>query len=261
MALIGNYSVLNKSNTRYSNGTSTAGAYAGNTRSNWNNPTQQFAKVNNSFPARTSIPQGYGLGEAYTKPRTSGGLASFLSGSGSLAAGGISARLSDATMSGSGDLVGSLGAIVQAASAMSGSGSMTSNLGILSNVTSSLSGSGSLAANLSATVALNSSLSGSGSIASNLKGTGSLAASIIIGATDPLSAENLANAVWNEDLSTYNVANSAGKKVNDLSGGGASLSDIEDAVWNAPLADHTTSGTFGWFIKKLLTVGKFLGLK
>jgi hypothetical protein len=138
---------------------------------------------------------------------------------------------------------------------------MTSNLGILSNMSSSLAGSGSLVANLSALVGLSSNLAGSGTITSDLKGRGALSASIIIGATDPLSAENLANAVWNEDLSTYNVANSAGKKVNDLSGGGASLSDIEDAVWNAPLADHTTSGTFGWFIKKLLTVGKFLGLK
>lgn len=226
MALIGNYSVLNKSNTRYSNGTSTAGAYAGNTRSNWKNPTQAVARLDNSFPSRTSLPQGYNLGEAYISARTSGGLAAFVSGSGSLTVDGISARLSDATMSGSGDLVGSLGAIVPAASSMSGSGSMTSNLGILSNMTSSLSGSGAMTANLSALIDISSNLSGFGSITSDLKGKSSLSASIIIGATDPLSAENLANAVW-----------------------------------NAPLVDHTTSGTFGWFIKKLLTVGKFIGLK
>ncbi len=40
-----------------------------------------------------------------------------------------------------------------------------------------------------------------------------------------------------------------------------SLSEIADAVWDADLADHTTSGTFGVFVKKLLTVGKFLGLQ
>jgi|TARA_R110000851_G_scaffold230898_5_gene383694 hypothetical protein len=39
------------------------------------------------------------------------------------------------------------------------------------------------------------------------------------------------------------------------------LSAIADAVWDKDLADHTTSGTFGNFVqKKLLTLGKFLGL-
>ncbi len=32
-------------------------------------------------------------------------------------------------------------------------------------------------------------------------------------------------------------------------------------VWDEPLTAHTVSGSFGAFIKKLLTVGKFLGLK
>ena len=33
------------------------------------------------------------------------------------------------------------------------------------------------------------------------------------------------------------------------------------AVWDELLADHTTPGTFGWFVQKLLTVAKFLGLQ
>ena len=32
-------------------------------------------------------------------------------------------------------------------------------------------------------------------------------------------------------------------------------------VWDESLSAHTISGTFGWFVKKLLTVAKFLGLK
>ncbi len=36
---------------------------------------------------------------------------------------------------------------------------------------------------------------------------------------------------------------------------------IANAVWDAALADHTVAGTFGVFVKKLLTVGKFLGLQ
>jgi len=58
------------------------------------------------------------------------------------------------------------------------------------------------------------------------------------------------------------VGNSAGLVVvqsNDLS---TAVQDITDSVWNAPVATYTTSGTLAAFIsKKLLTTGKFLGLK
>jgi hypothetical protein len=37
--------------------------------------------------------------------------------------------------------------------------------------------------------------------------------------------------------------------------------DIAEQVWNAPLSSHNTPGTFGTFVKKILTVAKFLGLK
>lgn len=37
--------------------------------------------------------------------------------------------------------------------------------------------------------------------------------------------------------------------------------EMANAVWESTLTSHTTSGTFGAFIQKLLTVGKFLGLK
>ncbi len=36
---------------------------------------------------------------------------------------------------------------------------------------------------------------------------------------------------------------------------------IASAVWEEPTSSHTTAHTFGWFVKKLLTVAKFLGLK
>lgn len=47
------------------------------------------------------------------------------------------------------------------------------------------------------------------------------------------------------------------------SGGGGypTADEIAAAVWDKPTAAHTTAGTFGTLMKKLLTVGKFLGLK
>ncbi|MBF9651878.1 hypothetical protein IAI40_12160, partial [Streptococcus pseudopneumoniae] len=32
-------------------------------------------------------------------------------------------------------------------------------------------------------------------------------------------------------------------------------------VWDEALTAHTVSGSFGWYVKKLLSVAKFLGLK
>lgn len=40
-----------------------------------------------------------------------------------------------------------------------------------------------------------------------------------------------------------------------------SAASIASAVWEANLSDHTTSGTYGWFVAKLLTFAKFLALK
>ena len=41
-----------------------------------------------------------------------------------------------------------------------------------------------------------------------------------------------------------------------------SETEIKNTVWNAQIADHTTSGTFGHYIqKKILNVAKFIGLK
>lgn len=37
--------------------------------------------------------------------------------------------------------------------------------------------------------------------------------------------------------------------------------DVAGAVWDALLSSYTTSGSFGAFVQKLLTVAKFLGLK
>ncbi len=45
------------------------------------------------------------------------------------------------------------------------------------------------------------------------------------------------------------------------SGTGPTAAEIAAAVWNRSTASHTTAGTFGAFVQKLLTVGKFLGLK
>ena len=43
--------------------------------------------------------------------------------------------------------------------------------------------------------------------------------------------------------------------------GGGDPGDIAEAVWSRSMELDTNSGTYGWFVKKILTVQKFLGLK
>jgi len=192
LALIGNHSVLNKSHAFFTNGTSTAGAYAANTKSNWTGPSVLSARRINLAP-RSSIPEGYNLGEAYLGPIKSGGLATGLRilGESSLTATAITARLSTASLAGSASVTAGLSVITPGASALTGVATLTAAAAAVSSVAASISGAASLSANLSALVPLAAALTGAASVAANLKGKGSLAAEIDIGAGTELSPLSL----------------------------------------------------------------------
>ena len=58
------------------------------------------------------------------------------------------------------------------------------------------------------------------------------------------------------------IGNSAGLIETFVGGGGGlDAQQVGDAVWGAMMANYTASGSFGKFVKSVLTVGKFLGLK
>jgi len=60
--------------------------------------------------------------------------------------------------------------------------------------------------------------------------------------------------VWNELVANHLTAGTTGKALSDAGGAGN--------PWSTPVSGNTDSGTFGELVgKKLLTIGKFLGLK
>lgn len=203
--LIGNMSVLNKSLARFTNGTATAGAYAANTRANYSNPAVNKSRII-YWSSKQSLPDGYKIGDAIFPPLKSGGIASStnISGSGSLTAEGISAKLATATLDGVGDLTAALSVITPGEAALSGSGSVSADILAVSSLLSAISGSGSVSADLSAVIPAEAALSGSGSMSPNLTGTGRLEASIT--PFTALSPESLASAVMNSTVETgYNL--------------------------------------------------------
>lgn len=197
MALIGNQSVLNKSLAVFRHGTATAGAFAGNNRTN-------RVKLNRSkfFTAneKSSYPEGYNIGGAIFPALVPGALASTtrIGGEGGISAVALRVKLSEDVMEGVGAISSaSLAVILPASSALSGSGSITATALAVSGVSAAVSGSGSITAALKVTVPVASSLAGSCSLTPALTGTGRLEAEIT--PYTELSPENLATAVWATD--------------------------------------------------------------
>ena len=65
-----------------------------------------------------------------------------------------------------------------------------------------------------------------------------------------LTTGGIADAVWQKNVSGFTVAGQAGTELNAAAD-----------PWGAQMADHSSAGSFGAYMKKLLTLGKFLGLK
>lgn len=125
-----------------------------------------------------------------------------------------------------------------------------------SSLSAALTAAASIAANLGATIPISASSDGSASSSAGLKGTGRMNATVAIGGTGYLSnndVERLAIAVWEEPTSDHSTAGTTGKALTDAGSAGN--------PWSANLEDNVDPGTFGYFIQKLLTVAKFLGLK
>jgi len=254
LALIGNQSVLLKSHALFTNGTSTAGAYAANLKTNYINPSVLNARRINLAP-RTSIPEGYNLGQAYLAPLKSGGLASGLRivGEASVAASATAARLSTATLLGEATVAASLAVLTPGAAALTGAATLTASAAAVSSGAAAISGVATFTSNLSAIVPVAAAINGAATVAANLTGIGRLAAEIDVGAGTELSPSSLADAVWDTVLSEHQDVGTTGKALNDAGGAGN--------PWSADLATNNTAGTFGALVQKLLTVAKFLGLK
>lgn len=204
MGLIGNYSVLHKSLARFTNGTATAGAYAGNVRAAFNNPSLLRSR-DVYWPAITAYPEGYAPGTAHIIPRSSGGIASHtqISGMSSIDATLWEVKLTVAALSGSGTITEAALSLLSPATAdLTGVGSISADLQSVSNMIAALTGSGTISdANLSAIVPMSADLSGSASLSVELKGYGSLSADILPFST--LSPEGLAASLMdNNDIET-----------------------------------------------------------
>ena len=238
MALIGNYSINNKSGGRF-----IGGGPSGN-RSNYNN-TAAHLQSHWVFEPHVAVPQGYGVGAAWHIPRVGGGINLTMDTSATLAqtvVGGLSATLA---MNVTGVITSfDAGLIANLILSMTAAGTTSMDVSAVANITLSMNATGttSITAGAIANIILDMVVSGTLDIDNFATANISLA---MDNSSGGLSASTIAAAVWNEiiesgysssDILKVLAAFAAGKtSITALGGGDATvvfrdLGDTKDRI-------------------------------
>jgi hypothetical protein len=206
------------------------------------------------WPAKTSVPNGYKVGEALVSARTSGGMSSYTRASAALTAAAtlvagrnmvanstVTLTVSNATAS----LIISMSAT--RAITISGTGTLAGAAALVTNGTLSLVGTASIGAIASKSATGTISFSGS----SGMTALAHLE-------TDPnpsttMTEATITNAILTALLTDYSDTGNVAEGIQNASSAGN--------PWSALIDDNNDAGTFGERVQKLLTVAKFLGLK
>lgn len=219
MALLGNYSLVNKIPVKYFGGT-TGDAQV---RSNFN---QSGRYRNRMYPDQTtvtlplySVPTGSYPTLSWIISQIAGSIGSSnqIYGSGistSNLAGGLN---SNANLTGSGTVTNAnLTLIAQLIASLTGAGDVTPPpilRGKLELISNNLTGAGAVAATLTAFASVQATLAGAGSLAVVPYATGDLSADIT--GQSVLSPESLAAAVWRALAAQYNADGTMGQQLNN----------------------------------------------
>jgi len=243
VALLGNYSVLNKNPGR-----AFGGSTVSDSRAQWGKSGALRGRYcqTGGFSALTAVPSGYRPPYSWQIAIESGALSStnLILGDGDLASGIEGGKNGAATLSGSGDLSGVGRLVVSAVAALAGSGDISSaNLLAVLNAVAALSGSGSAAGLAVAIGHAVATAEGSGSLTLTSYATGELAAAITP-FTD-LSPQSLASAVWTSAQGALLYALAHNRVVTDPVAGTFTVYDEDDTtvLYTADLwadADGTT---------------------
>lgn len=252
--LLGNIAMLLRSPGRFFGGTTLSCE-----RANFNNPGDErnlFVGQANVSPTGGS-PNGVRPPYTWTMPKGPGGMATYENtiGTGLVTGGNLAGgKNAEAGLTGLGEVLSATGQlIVSALAALSGTGTV-SNADLLAflNALADLSAGGDMDGTIDALGWQVASLAGTGVAALTPYATGTMAGDIST-ATGELTPESIAAAVWEALTSAHTDAGTMGKALQDASAAGN--------PWSSLLVDNNDAGSFGERLQKLLTTGKFLGLK
>jgi len=254
MALIGNYTV----------GGRIIGRKFNNAVSGIPESISPTATYKNRFvggvPNKAGTPNGYTHPGSWVLPLTAGGMSSYRQMEVSIIetlASLVAGINLDSSINGSISITQSqLDQIANLTSAITGNINVTqAQLAAVSALQASITASMTITnAQLGAIIDMLASLNGSLTMtnAANFA-TANIEADLSVTTGGVATPAQIAAEVWDTVLSDHQIAGSTGKALNDAGSAGN--------PWSASLASNNTPGTFGYFVQKLLTVAKFLGLK
>ena len=202
MALIGNYSVLNKNPGRALGGSTVA-----DSRGAWNKSGALRCRyvAPDGFDPKAAVPNGYNPPGSWQIALTSGGLSSntLIDGTGAASANLAGGKNAEADLSGSGDITSATAAlVVSAVATLTGTGTISAaTANAVLQAVATLTGSGDATAALTALGNAVAGLTGTGTVSPVIYATGELEADLTP-FTD-LSPQSLAAAVWNSVAAAY----------------------------------------------------------
>lgn len=204
MALLGNYSVLNKNPGRALGGSTVADSRAAFNKSGANRNRYVSPE---GFAPTSAVPNGYAPPGSWQIAVTSGGISSYtlILGAGDVNAANLAGgKNAVAALAGSGSITNAEAAlIVSAVATLTGSGAITTaSANAILDAVATLTGSGSIST--AALVALGNAvaaLTGTGTVTPTINATGELAADLT--PFTELSPQSLAAAVWNSVAAAY----------------------------------------------------------
>lgn len=232
MALIGNYSVLNKTCGRWLAGNSTAHASGVGTNtatygarmkvSDW----RKFNWADNAGGSTVVLvktaakPRGYYPPGAYALPGKAGEMAAWLSGTGVATGSALLGLLMVAALTASGSASGTAGLVISMIANLTGSGTVTGTMALRLNMLADIIGSGDITATVTGIANLTADLECDGTMdGSTITGIGYMIANIT-SAGSALTAAAVAAAVWDETLADHLNPGSTGEALNAAGGAG-----------------------------------------
>lgn len=259
MALIGNYSLLNRNPKNH---------FGGGVISNFPDIDQPVGSWKNrqygGYSQFAATPNGYNTFGAYVLAMKSGGIASYVNALGNLE------KLS-AEMYAGRNLEGTTSSSITVTDAQLDQVIAMIANGILSMLQTNAGLSAAVGASADGILTLTTTSAQLGGIFDvSMNGTMTLTPNVIMtalanmnaeaGGPTPLSPEGLAAAVWAANIADNTESGTMGSLLL-ASGGGSSPEVIAAAVWDELLNTHTISGSAGERLQKVLTLAQFIGLK
>ena len=223
VALIGNYSVLNKTCGRWLAGNSTAHASGVGTNtgtkssimkySDW----RKFSQQDNSGQTTVTLvktaakPRGYYPQGAYALPSKAGEMAAWVQGGNTVTASMLLGKLMTAALTGNGAASGTAGLVISMIANLTANGALTGTAALRLNMLADLIANGDVDGTLTGIASLTAALTGNGTAAgSTMTGIGYMYADIS-SAGAALTAAAVAAAVWDETLASHTNPGSTGE--------------------------------------------------